>query len=647
MTSKILIVDNETDSLNLMRDCLRDANFKVLMLKSGKAALKRVKHIKPDLILLDIMMPKMDGFETCRRLKQDEVTQDIPIIFLTAKTEIIDKIEGFEIGAVDYITKPYQTKEVIARVNKHLTISNLRKQLEEKNAQLQDYVYHLESLASLGKAINETQDVTQMMDNAMQATLTVFKCDRAWLLYPCDPNAESWRVPVEVTTSEYPGANILNTDMPMDPATSEIIENSLSATRPIAFGPEYEHKLSSYITELFSIQSLLCMAIYPKIGKPWLFGIHQCSHTQVWTDNEVKLFQAFGQQIAISLGLSISVEELHKAQSPRERYHDFIGASLPMQVIYQTIDNVADSQASILITGESGTGKELCAEAIYKASKYNSFVLCNCAVIPRNLLESHLFGHVKGAFTGATCGQRGLVSQIDGGILFLDEISELSLSMQSSLLRFVQTNTFSKVGSLKIEQANVRLICATNKDLQAEIKAGRFRDDLYFRIDTVEIKLPTLQEREQDILLLAKFFLHKFAEQEQKDFQSFNAEAEEKLLSYEWPGNVRQLQHTIHNAVLLNQGKIITVEMLAVKIDEIDKETSNQDNSLRYRKKLLSSHIERFSNDNIRPFADIEKEVILKTIEYCDGNVVKAAKLLKIGQTTVYRKQQKWKTSKE
>ncbi|MDM8568282.1 sigma 54-interacting transcriptional regulator [Thiotrichales bacterium HSG1] len=645
MINKILIVDDEPNNLDVLRNCLCDAGFEVMVAINGEKALKRVAYIKPDLILLDVMMPGMDGFETCRRLKKNEVTKDTPIIFITAKTETVNKVEGLNMSAVDYISKPFQTDEVIARINKHLTIHNLRKQLEVQNTQLRDYVYHLESLATLGKAINETQDVVQIMDNAMQVTLAVFKCDRAWLLYPCDPNVVSWSVQVEATTPECPGAKKLNIDIPMEPAISKIMKNTLSTSEPIVFGPDREYKVPQSTTEQFSVQSQLCLAIYPKIGKPWLFGIHQCSHTRIWTDDEVNLFQEFGQQIGVSLGLSISVEELHKNQEclSRKSYHNFVGASIPMQIIYQTIDDVASSEASILITGESGTGKELCAEAIYKESDRadKPFKICNCAVIPANLLESHLFGHIKGAFTGADSEQNGLVVQANGGTLFLDEIGELSLSMQSSLLRFVQTKTFHKVGSHKSEKADVRLIYATNRNLLIEIKAGRFREDLYFRINPVEINLPALCKRGQDILLLAKFFLFKFAKKEQKDRQGFSHEAEKMLLKYEWPGNVRQLQGVIHSLVILGKGKVITAEMLEVKL--FSKEAEYESSSLPSSGYLLNNdekpNVILTSNDAIRPFEEIEQEVINKAIEYCDGGVVKAAKLLGISRTTIYRKQ--------
>ncbi len=651
MTDKILIVDDEPNNLDVLNTCLQEAGYKVLVAEDGETALNLINHIRPDIILLDVNMPGIDGFETCRRLKKNEVTKDTPIIFITIADDTEDKIKGLEMSAVDYIVKPFQAAEAVARINKHLTVSKLRKQLEAKNAQLQDHVHHLESLAALGKTLNEAQNTAQMMTDAMQVTLSVFNCDRAWLLYPCDPNAPSWRVPIEVTAPKYPGAYNLNADIPMEQDVSEIMREILLTKKPVAFGLEHEHKVPDATAKQFSVQSQLCMAVYPKIGKPWLFGLHQCSRARTWTENELKLFYEFGQHIGISLGLSISVEELQKSKkrSSREHYYDFVGDSRLMRTIYQIIDNVAASKASILITGETGTGKELCAEAVYKESKRadKPFVVCNCAVIPEKLVESHLFGHVKGAFTGAVKEKKGLVCQSDGGTLFLDEIGELPLSTQSSLLRFIQTKSFSKVGGHKPEKVDIRLICASNRDLQAEVKAGQFREDLYYRINTVEIKLPALHLRGRDILLLAEFFLHKFAKEEGKIFQTFDADAEKMLLRYEWPGNVRQLRHAVHSSVIMNRGKVITAEMLKAKI-EIEKNTAGKNMPLPAESAQPAESVENrsavviTSDDTFRSFRDIEKEVILKAIEYCDGNVVKAADLLKISKTTLYRKQQKW-----
>lgn len=651
---KILIVDDEPNNLEVLRNCLSEASFKVAVVDSGETALELVEHIKPDLILLDVLMPGMDGFETGRHLKKNEVTKDIPIIFITAKTETVNKIEGLNIGAVDYITKPIEVDEVIARISKQLTIRKLRQKLEEQNTQLQAQIYHLESLAKLRKTIDEATNITQMMNEAMKVTLAVFNCDRAWLLYPCDPTAPSWRVPIEVTTPDYPGAYLLNQDIEMETTMSQLMKANLSATEPLVLGASYEQKLPSFVAKKFSVQAQISMVIYPKIGKPWLFGLHQCAYARVWTENEHHLFHEFGRHLSVSLGLSISVEELQKSEqrSVRQRYHNLIGASKPMQTIYQIIDNVAASQASLLITGETGTGKELCANAIYKESNRadKPFYICNCAAIPKDLIENHLFGHVKGAFTGAITEKKGLVFQADGGTLFLDEIGELPLNMQSSLLRFAQDGTYSKIGSHQIEKVDVRLICATNRNLQAEIKAGNFRQDLYHRINTVEIKLPALRERGQDILLLAQLFLKQLVQQEKKDFQKISPEATQKLLDYNWPGNVRELKNIIHNIVLLNNAKVITADMLETAI-HTTLETQNtalpteSTQSIKVIQNYSPPVVALTSDETFRSLEDIENDVIRAVLDVCEGNVVKAAKILKISHGTLYNKIKRWKNS--
>jgi DNA-binding NtrC family response regulator len=651
MTDKILIIDDEPNNLDVLRNCLTEAGFKVSVVDTGETALQLIEHIKPNLILLDVIMPGMDGFETCRRLKNDEVTKDIPIIFITAKTETANKVEGLNMSAVDYITKPFDVIEVIARVKKQLMISRLRQEIEAQNAQLQAYVYHLESLARLRKAIDEATNVTQMMDHAMKITLAVFNCERAWLLYPCDPKAPTWRVPIEITTPEYPGAYFLNKEIEMETTMSEFMTANLSITEPLVLGASYEQKLPSIIAEQFSVQAQMSIVIYPKLGKPWLFGLHQCSYARVWTKNEVDLFREFGQHLSVSLGLSISVEELEKSgHSVRQRYYNLIGGSQPMQTIYQIIDNVAMSQAPLLITGETGTGKELCVEAIHKKSDRANQPLgiCNCAAIPKDLLENHLFGHVKGAFTGAMTEEKGLVHYADGGTLFLDEIGELSPSMQSTLLRFAQDGTYSKIGSYQIEKVDVRLICATNRNLPAEIKAGQFREDLYYRINTIEIKLPALRERGQDILLLAEFFVQQFAKKEQKDFQEITPEAAQKLLNYDWPGNVRQLQNTIHHVMLLNEGKVITAQMLDAKINEnIDTQNISLPTESTQPIELIKNHatpvVALTSNETFRSLEDIENDIIRAAIDFCQGSVIKAAKMLKVSHGTLYNKIKRWK----
>ena len=253
-----------------------------------------------------------------------------------------------------------------------------------------------------------------------------------------------------------------------------------------------------------------------------------------------------------------------KGQLGRVRFFGFIGASAAMQAVYRTIEAVATSKASVFVTGESGTGKELAADAVHRASprRAKPFIALNCGAIPRDLLESEIFGHVKGAFTGATDNRVGAAKAADGGTLFLDEIGEMPLDMQVKLLRFVQTGTFTAVGGSRTEKVDIRFVCATNRDPMLEVQEGRFREDLFYRLYVVPIELPPLRERGDDVLLIARQFLVDFAKEEGRRFQRFAPDVEWLMLSYRWPGNVRQLQNAVRNIVVLHDAEVVEVSML-------------------------------------------------------------------------------------
>lgn len=360
-----------------------------------------------------------------------------------------------------------------------------------------------------------------------------------------------------------------------------------------------------------------------------------------------------GQRIIVTIHNALQNQqlkyklELYK-KIDRLNYYDFIGASPPMQAVYQMIENAASSKATVFITGESGTGKELCAEAIHKRSPRNQkpFVALNCAAIPKDLMESQIFGHVKGAFTGAVSDQDGAAVQADGGTLFLDEIGDMSLDLQSKLLRFIQTSTIQKVGGNKSQKVDVRFICATNRDPLLEVQEKRFREDLYYRLHVIPILLPPLRERGDDILLIARDFLSKYAKEENKSFTSFTVEAETILLNYDWPGNIRQLQNIVRNVVVLNDGKRVTPNMLPEPLDKLFKEYKEYKGEIGQSDSKLVDSTSTFSRrKNIHPLWQVEKEAIQHAIALCDGSISKAAGLLEVSPSTLYRKCQNWERS--
>lgn len=338
--------------------------------------------------------------------------------------------------------------------------------------------------------------------------------------------------------------------------------------------------------------------------------------------------------------LQKEVEDYRRAFS-RDRYEGFIGGSLAMQAIYRIVESAAPSKAAVFITGESGTGKEVCAEAVHRQSKRSKqpFIPINCAAIPKELMESEIFGHVKGAFTGAHAARDGAATKADGGSLFLDEICEMDIELQSKLLRFIQTGTFQKVGSSKLEEVDIRIICATNRNPMVEVREGRFREDLYYRLHVIPIALPPLRERAEDVLTLAHYFLFDYAHEEGKEFTGFTPDAEELLMQYHWPGNVRELQNTIRNAVVLTAGPEIGVTQLSkLGATELITEPSPP------AQDAVESNISAPTGiSSIRPLWMVEKETIEAALDKCQGNVPKAAAFLDVSASTLYRKLQAWK----
>ena len=339
----------------------------------------------------------------------------------------------------------------------------------------------------------------------------------------------------------------------------------------------------------------------------------------------------------------------------RKSFCGFLGSSMVMQGVYRIIESAAPSTATVFITGESGTGKELCAEAIHQLSPRTDkpFIALNCAAIPKDLMESEIFGHVKGAFTGALNERKGAAALADGGTLFLDELCEMDLDLQSKILRFIQSGTFQKVGSSKQEKVDVRFICATNRNPLKEVQEGRFREDLYYRLHVIPIALPALKDRGDDILQIAKQFLHEISAEENKAFNSFAADARSVLLSYQWPGNVRELENVVRNLVVLNNSEEVNASMLPPPLNQVSVTESQNTvinvpfdaNNIDATNAAIPGAIESHSDnvsDNIVPLWLVEKNAIESAITYCDGNIPKAAALLDVSPSTIYRKKQSW-----
>jgi DNA-binding NtrC family response regulator len=328
--------------------------------------------------------------------------------------------------------------------------------------------------------------------------------------------------------------------------------------------------------------------------------------------------------------LRTEVARLRRVVAEARRFDSLVGASTAMQQVYEMIEQVGPTNATVLITGESGTGKEIVARAIHSQSKRREgpFIAVDCAAIAEPLIESELFGHARGAFTDAKLSRVGLLAQADGGTLFLDEIAELPMAMQPKLLRVLQERKVRPIGSDGESSFDVRLICATNRDLDAMVANREFREDLYYRINVIHIPLPPLRARGGDVLLLAQHMLRQYAAVFDKKVMGLSPAAAERLVAYDWPGNVRELGNCLERAVALAHFEEIQVEDLPDKI--------------RNRQTPRSPSLSGNELPELLTLEEVERRHVLRVLEACHGNRTDAAKILGLDRKTLYRKLLRW-----
>ena len=375
-----------------------------------------------------------------------------------------------------------------------------------------------------------------------------------------------------------------------------------------------------------NIHSVLCSPL--RKGEEIIGAIYLDSQVGVteFDAESLDFLEAISDQIIVALEnikayqkLAEENRELKRKITPRTLFPEIIGNSPAIQQVFQLIESVADSDATVLIEGESGTGKELVARALHYHSHRadKPFIPIFCGSLTESLLESELFGHRKGAFTGAIENKPGLFEEADGGTLFLDEIGDISKNIQTKLLRVLQEGEIKRVGDSQIRKVNVRIISATNKDLWEEVQAGNFREDLYYRLNVINIKMPPLRARKEDIPLLAEHFLKKYTEKNRKSVLRFTPEAMKLLMDYDWPGNIRELENTIERAVILARGTEITPDLI----------------DLRKRKSFSLVG---------KTLKEIEKEAVLQTLEMTGYNRTKTAEILGVSRRWLQYQLKNW-----
>jgi len=473
--SRLLLVDDIPTNIDILREVLEPEGYEIMVALNGTLALDLAKRFTPDLILLDVMMPDIDGFETCQALKNNSVTQDIPVIFLTARVDQADIVAGFKVGGVDYISKPFQDGELRIRVATQLRLRRLMMELMKKNAAL-------EAEIARGNALTEERN-------------------------------------------------------------------------------------------------------------------HLAGRLSLISDEEVRRWNVDG----------------------------FIGQSGTLR---KTLDDIARlqqaSNTSVLITGESGTGKELIARAIHYGSERakGPFVPVNCSAVPHDLADSLFMGHVKGAFTGAHDDRTGYFELAEGGTLFLDEIGDMPLDLQAKLLRVLEDRKVLPVGGQKEKEIDVRVLSATNADLETDIQSGAFREDLFYRLASFPVHVPPLRERKEDIPLLVQHFLNLFGNEMGVQAPTIDDAALVVLGGYHFPGNIRELKNMIERALIESNGKIILPAHLHLR----SQASKTEGDALGLDVEELPLNLQA-----------VEIAVVKRALALANGNVSEAGRMLGINRMKVYR----------
>jgi DNA-binding NtrC family response regulator len=481
----ILIVDDHPSNLAVLGDLLEPAGYHLLSTTNGKDAVRIAAKARPALILLDIMMPGIDGLETCRQLQSTPATRDIPVIFITGRAELAARVEGFRNGGIDYIMKPFEADEVLARICTHLGLARARRELAEKNSALAASLAELRAEVARREAAEEGRREADERLSVLSAR-----------------EARRWNIAGLVGRSR-------------------------------------------------ALRKLL---------------------------GEVERLQAYGR-------------------------------------------------VGVLLAGESGTGKELVARALHTGSPRAAgpFIPVNCVAVPGELMESMFFGHVRGAFTGAVTDRKGFFELASGGTLFLDEIGDMPATLQAKLLRVLEDGRVTPVGASTEKQVDVRVVAATNADLEARIAAGTFRQDLYFRLARATVFIPPLRERREDIPLLAAHFIGHFSAEMGFAAPPISAAALALLAGHFFPGNVRELRNLIESALIASGGREISPAHLRL--------TSRA----AVAPPAAAAPVQESPEDLPLNLENAERMLIRRAISQTGGNIAEAARLLGVHRSRIYR----------
>lgn len=575
--TRILIVDDEASiRLTFEMFLAREGYGPITTASTFDEALVSIKEQEFDLIISDIVLEEKKGTDLLYAIRQSGIK--CPVVMVTGYPNLDTAADAVRYGAFDYISKPVNKETLLKFVRqalKHWRLENEKEKLLQENDRFKRY---LETIFS------SVRDAIVTIDNEMKI-VQLNETAKQWLLYPS----------------------------PAKPTDLESYQNEMGkaclqdAKQVLSTGNEVrEHQIE-------------CKKIDGNL--------------QIINLNAAPLrdgFNEFDGVVIVARDITLPTPKV--GTNSRNSFHGFVGSSPEIRAIYKLIENVGKVDTAILVTGESGTGKELAAEALHAESSRRDMPLIkvDCGAISEELLESELFGHIKGAFTGANTDRQGRLMLADKGTLFLDEIGDISPRMQLRLLRFLQEKTFTPVGQDTSVEVDVRIIAATNVDFTQKIKDGSFREDLYYRLKVVEVKLPPLRRLKDSVPILAHHFLSLFREKLKRNIHGISDQAMERLAQYSWPGNVRELRHVIERACVLCEGTTISLVHFPEEIQNAVPETDP------------TSETGALIDQRPTPLPYVsEKDEIIDILRRAHGNKAKASRMLKIDRSTLYRKMQR------
>ena len=582
----LLLVDDNPNNLQILYQTLEGKGYKLLIAKNGKDALNIIEKVHPSLILLDIMMPGMDGYEVCQNIKSQSNLSDISIIFLSALDDVKDKVKGFSVGAVDYISKPFQADEVIARVETHIRIRQLEHSLEKKNKQLE-------------------KDNALILDSMGEGLLGIDKQGLITFINTAGTKITGWE---ESELSGKDFHNILmhtNTQGQRNPLEQNKIHHSLQdqLERHTDEDIFWNKAGDSFPVEytVSAIEGEIDLSSVCVVFK----NITQRKEQEQALNQALETVEQLKEKLQQENTLLIAESSYLQSEIRSEQnFGEIIGESTALKKVLDEVMQVAPTDSTVLINGESGTGKESMARAVHQFSqrKDRPLIKINCAAIPESLVESELFGHVKGAFTSAISDRTGHFELADKGTIFLDEIAELSMEVQVKLLRVLQEQEIQRVGSGEVIKVDVRIIAATNQNLQEMVEKSLFRMDLYYRLNVFPIIMPALRDRKSDIPLLLAKFIANFSNKLNKTLIGVSDESMALLMDYNWPGNIRELQNVIERSAILSRSEIIEVDDALIPIRINNKKNMSEADSAK-------------TSEQYKTLAENEKQYIIKILE--------------------------------